>query len=103
MSNAAQFDAFLKQKARHLSAPRLADEIREAIARWFYGNSNAAEDREHILGALAGVIVDQVLQDPDPKIQMETADRVLASILRAVKRESVRRRIGGIQVKLVKQ
>lgn len=94
---------FLAQQPREMIAPNLAVAINEAVERWFAVHANGIMDQERILGALAAVMTHLILQYPDTAQQSETTDKILAMVLTKVKREGMRRKLGGIQAVIVKQ
>lgn len=84
-----------------MTAPTLAVELREAIRDWFAARGTPMES-EAILDALADLLAEQISANPTP----ETADAALRHFHREFFRvfgDAVRRSLGGVVVKLVRQ
>lgn len=87
---------------RPLSAPTLALELRETIARWFTVRDNAMQNSELILAALADLTAEQIVANPTQAAQNRELSFHLYEILRLCSC-AIRRRPGGLPVTIVRQ
>jgi hypothetical protein len=93
----------MTQSLRPMTAPTLALELRETIARWFSSrDTHAMQSSELILSALADLVAEQVSANPTPETQDAALKRFNREFLR-IYAAVIRLRLGGIPVTIVKQ
>lgn len=103
MSNASAPDDCLDRQPRPLTAPTLALELREAIARWFSARDTPAmQSSELILAALADLAAEQVAANPVRDAQNTVLAALIHDIFRGCNAAN-RRRMGGVPCIIVKQ
>jgi hypothetical protein len=87
--------------ARETVAPTLALELREATRDWFAARGQSMES-EVILDALADLLAEQISANPTPEMTGAALQHFHREFFR-VFGDAVRRSLGGVVVKLVRQ
>ena len=87
---------------RPMTAPTLALELRETIARWFAARQTPMQSSKVILFALADLAAEQITANPTQPTQEQASSRFLDDVTHGCDAAN-RRRMGGVPVTIVKQ
>ena len=84
-----------------MTAPSLALELRETIARWFAAR-DLMMNSEAILAALADLAAEQITSNPTRATQVKVLELFMDDVVR-VSNAAIRRQLGGVPCVIVKQ
>jgi hypothetical protein len=103
MTGSPFLEDFLNQAPRTMTAPTLALELRETIARWFSArHTPVMQSSDLILSALADLTAEQIAANPTHAAQTKVLQGVLNDIFCGCNAAN-RRRLGGVPVTIVTQ
>jgi hypothetical protein len=92
----------MSQSPRPMTAPTLALELRETIARWFAARQIPMQSSKVILFALADLAAEQITANPTQPTQEQAINRFIDDVVHGCNAAN-RRRTGGIPITIVKQ
>ena len=92
----------MSQSLRPMTAPTLALELRETIARWFAARNGTMQSSRVILFALADLAAEQITANPTQPTQEQAISRFFDDVIHGCDAAN-RRRMGGVPVTIVKQ
>ena len=92
----------MSQSLRPMTAPTLALELRETIARWFAARNNTMQSSRVILFALADLAAEQITANPTRPTQEQAIKGFFDDVIHGCDAAN-RRRMGGVPVTIVKQ
>ena len=92
----------MSQSVRPMTAPTLALELRETIARWFSARDVPMQSSGVILFALSDLAAEQITANPTQPTQEQAINRFIDDVIHDCNAAN-RSRMGGIPVTIVKQ